>query len=151
MGNAGSIVYEDLVSVDAQAVVFFDDGEETDKRWSVDALAEGLSRSLANRQDVVMVASSDLSHFHPADVANREDAVVVEQVSQFDAEALMDRIEGHQNVACGGGPVVAVMKAARALGADRATVLRYADSGDVDEGDKDRVVGYLSAALTASS
>ncbi|MGD8896897.1 MAG: AmmeMemoRadiSam system protein B [Acidobacteriota bacterium] len=123
----------------------------TQSRREVDALAVALSRALADREDVVMVASSDLSHFHPADVANREDAVVVEQVSQFDAEALMDRIEGHHNVACGGGPVVAVMKAARALGADRATVLRYADSGDVAEGDKDRVVGYLSAALTAST
>jgi hypothetical protein len=97
-----------------------------------------------------MVASSDLSHFYPADVANREDAVVVEQVGQFDADALMTRLEGQQNVACGGGPVVAVMKAARTLGADQATVLRYADSGDVEEGDKGRVVGYLSAALTAS-
>ena len=45
--------------------------------------------------------------------------------------------------------MVAVMKAARSLGADRATVLRYGDSGDVGEGDKSRVVGYLSAALSA--
>jgi AmmeMemoRadiSam system protein B len=66
-------------------------------------------------------------------------------------EALMDRLEQHHNVACGGGPMVAVMKAARTLGADSATVLRYADSGDVEEGDKGRVVGYLSAALTAST
>jgi AmmeMemoRadiSam system protein B len=123
----------------------------TQSRQEVDALAEALAKALAGREDVVMVASSDLSHFHPADVANREDAVVVEQVSHFDADALMRRLEEHQNVACGGGPVVAVMKAARALGADQATVLKYADSGDVEEGDKGRVVGYLSAALTASS
>jgi AmmeMemoRadiSam system protein B len=123
----------------------------TQSRHEVAALAEALPRALADREDVVLVASSDLSHFHPADVANREDAIVVEQVSHFDADALMSRLEDRQNVACGGGPVVAVMKAARALGADRATVLRYADSGDVEEGDKGRVVGYLSAALTASS
>jgi AmmeMemoRadiSam system protein B len=120
-------------------------------RHEVAALAATLARELAGRQDVVLVASSDLSHFHRADVANREDAIVVEQVGRLDAEALMDRLEGHHNVACGGGPIVAVMKAARALGADRATVLRYADSGDVEEGDKARVVGYLSAALTAST
>ena len=62
--------------------------------------------------------------------ARREgvDAVVVDQVGRFDEEALLDRLESHENVACGGGPIVAVMKAARALGADRATVLRYADS-----------------------
>ena len=63
----------------------------------------------------------------------------------------MARLETHHNVACGGGPVVAVMKAARALGADRATVLKYGDSGDVGERDKSHVVGYLSAALTAGS
>jgi AmmeMemoRadiSam system protein B len=43
------------------------------------------------------------------------------------------------------------MKAARALGADRATLLRYATSGDVGERDASRVVGYLSAVLTASA
>jgi AmmeMemoRadiSam system protein B len=46
--------------------------------------------------------------------------------------------------------MVAVMKAARALGASRASVLRYADSGDVPEGDKSHVVGYLAAALTVA-
>lgn len=120
-------------------------------RHEVEALAATLARALAGRQDVVLVASSDLSHFHRAEVANREDAIVVEHVGRLDAEALMDRLEQQQNVACGGGPMVAVMKTARALGADRATVLRYADSGDVEEGDKGRVVGYLSAALTAPS
>jgi hypothetical protein len=123
----------------------------TQSRREVDALAEALGRALNGRSDVVMVASSDLSHFYPADVASREDAVVVEQVRRFDTDALMRRLEERQNVACGGGPMVAVMRAARSLGADRATVLRYADSGDVEGGDKRRVVGYLSAALSVSS
>jgi AmmeMemoRadiSam system protein B len=43
--------------------------------------------------------------------------------------------------------MVTVMMAARALGADRASVLRYATSGDVGEQDRSRVVGYLSAAF----
>jgi hypothetical protein len=120
-------------------------------RREVDELGHALADALAGREDAIMVASSDLSHYHPAVVANRQDAVVVEQVGRMDAAGLMDRLETHDNVACGGGPVVAVMKAARALGADRATVLRYADSGDVGPRDKSHVVGYLSAALTASS
>ena len=62
----------------------------------------------------------------------------------------MDRLEASHEHACGGGPIVAVMRAARALGADHATVLRYADSGDAGERDKRRVVGYLSAALSAA-
>ena len=122
----------------------------TQSRGEVDALAAALVEALEGRDDVVIVASSDLSHFEPAEVANRVDAAVVEQVAQYDPDALMRRLETHDNVACGGGPMVSVMKAARALGADQATILNYGDSGDVGEHDKSRVVGYLSAALTAS-
>jgi AmmeMemoRadiSam system protein B len=122
-------------------------GEQS--RVLVDALAAALARTLAGR-DALLLASSDLSHYHPAPVANRLDALVVEDVRRFDAESLMARLEASHEHACGGGPIVAVMKAARALGADTATVLRYADSGDAGEGDKSRVVGYLSAALSAA-
>jgi MEMO1 family protein len=119
-------------------------------REEVAALGAALAACLAGR-DVLLVASSDLSHYQPAAVAGRVDGAVAEHVARFDEEGLMTRLETHHNVACGGGPVVAVMKAARALGADRSTVLRYGDSGDAGEHDKTRVVGYLSAALTASS
>jgi AmmeMemoRadiSam system protein B len=119
-------------------------------RGEVEALAGALAKALADRS-ALLVASSDLSHYQPAAVANRVDARVVDEVSRFDEKALMDRLEAHHNVACGGGPVVAVMKASRALGADRATVLKYGDSGDVGERDKSHVVGYLSAALTSGS
>lgn len=117
----------------------------------VSALTGALSRVLPDRDDTLLLASSDLSHYHPAPVANRMDALVVGDVERFDPESLLARIERSNEHACGGGPMVAVMKAARALGADRAKVLRYADSGDAGEHDKGRVVGYLSAALTASS
>jgi len=118
-------------------------------REEVDALVAALSSALEGRGDVLLVASSDLSHYHPAAVANELDARVVARVREFDPEGLMDRLESFHGHACGGGPMVAVMKAARALGASRASVLRYADSGDAPEGDKSHVVGYLAAALTA--
>ena len=119
-------------------------------REDVFVLADVLARSLAGR-DVLLVASSDLSHYHPAPEANSLDALVVGDIERFDPEVLMDRLEREPGHACGGGPMVAVMKAARALGADRATVLRYADSGDAGEKDKTRVVGYVSAALTRAA
>ncbi|HUG53128.1 MAG TPA: AmmeMemoRadiSam system protein B [Vicinamibacteria bacterium] len=120
----------------------------TQSRQEVDELARALARALAGH-DALMVASSDLSHYHPAPVANDLDARVVSDVQGFDPESLMDRLESFRGHACGGGPMVAVMKAARERGASRATVLRYADSGDAGERDKSRVVGYLAAALTA--
>jgi MEMO1 family protein len=122
----------------------------TQGRHEVDKLAAALARALAGRR-ALLVASSDLSHYHPARVANERDALVVSDVGRFDAEGLMKRLERSWDCACGGGPIVAVMNAARALGADTATVLRYADSGDAGEHDKSRVVGYLSAALSAAS
>lgn len=117
-------------------------------RSTVDALAGALATALSGIP-CILVASSDLSHYHPAPVANRLDAEVVGDVERFEADSLMARLEASPDHACGGGPIVSVMKAARSLGARHATVLRYADSGDVVEGDKSRVVGYLSAALTA--
>ena len=122
----------------------------TQSRDEVVSLGAALAKALAGRR-ALLVASSDLSHYQPAAVANRADAEVVGQVDRFDEAALMARLETHHNVACGGGPVVSVMTAARALGADRATVLKYGDSGDVGERDKSHVVGYLSAALTSGS
>jgi hypothetical protein len=119
-------------------------------RGEVEVLAGALARALAGR-DVVLVASSDLSHYQPAALANERDGVVAELLRAFDDEALLGRLETQDNVACGGGPIVAVMRAARALGADRARVLEYGDSGDVGARDKSHVVGYLSAALTASA
>jgi len=119
-------------------------------RRESEALGAALGKALAGRR-ALLVASSDLSHYQPAAVAGRLDAAVVEAVGRFDDESLQRRLETLDNVACGGGPVVAVMKAARALGADRASVLKYGDSGDAGEGDKSHVVGYLSAALTAAS
>lgn len=118
------------------------------ERGEVDALAGALGRALRGR-DVLMVASSDLSHYHPAPVANALDAKVVDDVARFDPEGLMNRLEAHRGHACGGGPMVAVMRAAIERGAANAAILRYADSGDAGDGDKSRVVGYLAAALSA--
>jgi AmmeMemoRadiSam system protein B len=121
-------------------------------RSEVDALAAALARVLSSRTgDVLLVASSDLSHYEPAPVAHRLDAKVVSEIERFDPDALMNRLERSHGHACGGGPIVAVMRAAQRLGADRATVLRYADSGDAGDGDKSRVVGYVSAALTEAA
>jgi MEMO1 family protein len=118
------------------------------ERGEIEALAGALGRTLRGR-DALMVASSDLSHYHPAAIANALDAKVVDDVARFDPEGLMNRLESDRGHACGGGPMVAVMRAAREHGADKAAILRYADSGDAGDGDKSRVVGYLAAALSA--
>ena len=109
------------------------------------ALGEALGRVLRGRQ-ALLVASTDLSHYHDASTARRLDAVVIDCVSHFDADGLQRALDVRPDHACGGGPTVAVMRAAHLLGARDAVILKYADSGDVS-GDKSAVVGYLAAAL----
>ncbi len=109
------------------------------------ALGEALARALAGRR-ALLVASTDLSHYHAAADAARLDAVVIEHVERFDADGLQRALDAQPEHACGGGPTVAVMRAAKALGARDSVVLNYADSGDVS-GDKSAVVGYLAAAF----
>lgn len=122
----------------------------TQSREEVDALASALATALMGRQ-ALLVASSDLSHYLSRAGARDMDSTVVSDVDDFAPERLMDRLERRRNHACGGGPMVAVMKAARALGADASAVLHYGDSGDAGEHDTSRVVGYLSAALIQSA
>jgi hypothetical protein len=114
-------------------------------RETVTSLAGALAAGLAGRR-ALLVASTDLSHYHDAATAADLDGRVIDRVRAFDAEGLMSALEACPEHACGGGPTVAVMHAARSLGAREAGILRYADSGDIS-GDKDAVVGYLAAVL----
>jgi AmmeMemoRadiSam system protein B len=111
-----------------------------------DALARVLASRPADAAPVLLVASSDLSHYEDAATASRLDAVVARHVDALDADGLMDALEREPAHACGGGPMVSVLRAAALAGATRAEVLRYADSGDVS-GDKTAVVGYLAAGI----
>jgi MEMO1 family protein len=92
------------------------------------------------------IASSDLSHYHPAEEAQSLDRVIIADLSAFDVGKMMADLETNRTEACGGGPMVAVLAAARTLGADRAEILCHCNSGDVT-GDRSSVVGYLSAVL----
>ncbi len=115
--------------------------------------SEEICRRLANAivsavkgKNVLLIASSDLSHFYDYDRAVEMDRVVIDDVKQFDYISLSKDLQKRRAEACGGGPIVAVMMASKQLGADQAMILKYANSGDVT-GDHSSVVGYLSAVL----
>jgi AmmeMemoRadiSam system protein B len=107
------------------------------------ALAEILSGTLHDREALI-VASSDLSHYHDANEASMLDSVVLSNVEGYNPDGLYQSISRGNSEACGAGPMVATMLAARRLGADRSRVVKYAHSGEVS-GDMDAVVGYMSA------
>jgi AmmeMemoRadiSam system protein B len=120
-------------------------------RATIDALADALVHTFEGRR-ALLVASTDLSHYFDAKTAASLDGQVKERVAAFDPEGLLDLFEQYPEhergryVACGGGAAIAVMKAARRLGATDGRVLKYAHSGEVS-GDYDGVVGYLAAAF----
>ncbi len=97
-------------------------------------------------KNVLLVASTDLSHYHSQEVARRLDQVLLDRVSSYDPEGLSRDLKEGRCEACGAGPLMTAMLAARKLGADKARILSYATSGDVS-GDTRQVVGYMSAAL----
>ncbi len=109
-------------------------------------LAEGLVQVMGTMDRTLLVASSDLSHFHSYKSARKLDMELIKHVREFDPEGLAGSLSSGRCEACGGGPIIVAMLAAQKLGANRAAILNYANSGDVT-GDHSRVVGYLSVAL----
>jgi len=109
------------------------------------SLASAIAETVKGKK-VLLVASSDLSHYHPYDHAIRLDKIVLNRIEQFDPEGLYRDLKENRCEACGGGPIISIMLAAKALGANRGKVLKYLNSGDVT-GDRSRVVGYGAAVL----
>ena len=120
-------------------------------RETIASFAAALGQTCRGRK-VLLVASTDLSHYFDARTAATLDGRVQSHVAAFDPDALLERFEEYPEhergryVACGGGPAIAVMLAARQLGATGARVLKYAHSGEIS-GDNNGVVGYLAAAI----
>jgi MEMO1 family protein len=116
----------------------------------VPSLCHALAKAIADAargKSVLLLASSDLSHFHPYEEAVEMDGRVAGLIARYDTAELLERLERETAEACGGGPIVAVMEAARLLGADHSRILHTSNSGEVS-GDRHSVVGYLSAGLT---
>ena len=108
-------------------------------------LGEAIGSALAGGRALI-VASSDLSHFHTQQTARGLDQNVVERIDGFDPDGLLADVAASNCEACGAGPVAAAMLAARELGATKAESLNYATSGDIS-GDYSQVVGYVSAII----
>ncbi|NMB80298.1 MAG: AmmeMemoRadiSam system protein B, partial [Ignavibacteria bacterium] len=94
----------------------------------------------------LIVASSDLSHFYSRSMADKLDSVVEKNIANNDYEKLQSDLETGRCEACGGGAIVAMMRAANLVNKNKSKVLARTNSGDVT-GDYTEVVGYLSAVM----
>jgi MEMO1 family protein len=106
-------------------------------------LSAAIHQAVGNKK-VLIVGSSDLSHFHNYSMATRMDAIALNHLQKCDANGLLEDIDQGICEACGGGPMAVAMMAAAMLGALKARILRYANSGDIT-GEKSSVVGYGAA------
>lgn len=109
----------------------------------------GNGNSQETSGDSLIVASSDLSHYHQYTEAERMDHRTLSAFETRDYLNMSRNFATRVWEACGGGPIVAAMIAAERMGATQAHVLDYANSGDVS-GDRMRVVGYSAAVLVKS-
>ncbi|MDR0900450.1 MAG: AmmeMemoRadiSam system protein B [Methanobrevibacter sp.] len=97
-----------------------------------------------SKYDISVIASTDLTHYQPQEIANNQDKLILDSIANMDEFTLMKNIKEFNISMCGYGPVIATMESSRLLGAKKAKILKYATSGDIS-GDFSSVVGYGSA------
>ncbi len=93
-------------------------------------------------RDVVVIASTDFSHYVPKELASKKDKMAIENITKMDARGLYQTISKHDISMCGYGPVIAMLTASEG---GKAQLLKYATSGDVSP--MREVVGYASVAV----
>jgi len=97
--------------------------------------------------NALLIASSDFTHYEPNSAAHRKDRELIEAILSLDISIFYTTLERLNVSACGYGAIASIMTAAKALGATKGELLRYATSGDII-GDTNNVVGYASIIFT---
>jgi len=109
-------------------------------------VGQALAKTLANK-NAVIIASSDMSHYEPQEKAVKNDLLALRAVEAMDEAKFYSTIESHNITACGYGPIITLIEAAKIMRAKEAKLLCYKTSGDVI-GDYSSVVGYAAVCFT---
>ena len=99
------------------------------------------------KDNVTIIASSDMSHYESNDEARAKDMKAIEMMLQLNERGLIETVERFGISMCGYAPVAVMISAAKELGASQAELVRYQTSGDVT-GDYSAVVGYAGIIVT---
>jgi AmmeMemoRadiSam system protein B len=97
-------------------------------------------------RDVIIIASTDFTHYKPQEIAVNNDRQVLDVIKKLDEKLMIKRVSELNITMCGYGPVAAALVSSKLLGAKKVEILKYATSGDIT-GDKSAVVGYASAVI----
>ncbi|MDP8212912.1 MAG: AmmeMemoRadiSam system protein B [Candidatus Zapsychrus exili] len=112
----------------------------------VNKFAQALNKVIGDREDVLVIASTDMSHFHNDSVARDMDNKTLDVLREFDIEEFWKGCKLKTLEMCGFVPVTAALLYAKQKGFKDIEILKYANSGDITQ-DKSRVVGYTSAII----
>jgi AmmeMemoRadiSam system protein B len=112
------------------------------------AIGKALGKVLTRfGQNVLLVASTDMTHYEPGDIARGKDRLALDRVLAIDPEGLYRTVCERRISMCGFMPTVMMLAAATELGATTARLVRYGNSGDVT-GDQTEVVGYAGVIVS---
>jgi hypothetical protein len=120
----------------------------TDRLETLESLGRAMAKVIAAQSEpVLIVTSSDMNHYESDEITRVKDRLAIESILSLDARGLYDVVRSKEISMCGYAPAVAMLTAARELGATRAELVAYATSADVS-GDRDWVVGYAGLIVT---
>lgn len=97
-------------------------------------------------EEILIVASSDMSHYESRSSASAKDKLALDQIAELDPHGLYSTVHKHRISMCGVIPVTVALLVAQQLGASESQLIRYTDSGEVS-GDTDQVVGYAGVVV----
>lgn len=110
-------------------------------------IGQAVAKAISGSQEpVLIVASSDMTHYESGAEAKRKDELALGRMLSLDAEGLLDTVYGNDISMCGVMPAAAMLFSCNELGATDAELISYANSGDVT-GDYGQVVGYAGVAV----
>ena len=119
----------------------------TDRYGAMEELGHGVAKVVKEQSEpVLVIASSDMNHYESDAVTRMKDEKAIARILALDPRGLYDTVRGEGITMCGYAATVAMLVAARELGAKEATLVRYATSCDVT-GDLDEVVGYAGIII----
>lgn len=99
------------------------------------------------KRKIIVIASSDFTHYEPADSAKRKDMEAVEKLLALDEEGFEKLVDENDLSICGHGPIAAAMHYAKLAGAKKCELLKYTNSGEAS-GDYQQVVAYAALAIS---
>jgi len=113
---------------------------------ALESLGHGIAQAVGSAA-VMIVASSDMNHYEPDSLTRQKDRKAIDKILALDPPGLYEVLRREDISMCGYGPTIAMLTAAKDLGAQSAQLIKYATSADTS-GDRDAVVGYAGIAVS---